>query len=135
MGMSFHCWFSPCAGNEEFTRPYLEGAKIPHNSQFAEDDWTPAEWNESAGGPEQVMAGFYRNGVVTRQYYRGDASVLEVGQGFMRLSGQEKRRVVRYIDDAFGLTTSSSSGAFLIVHAESGEKVGIYSPQEGLQLQ
>jgi hypothetical protein len=131
------CWFIICtgSGDEVFTRPELEDGKTPHNIQFADDPWTPQEWIDSRGSVSAVVDGFYKAGIVTNQsrHWRTGVPILEVGQGFMRLSGQEKRRVAKFMDYTFE-NTEGYGGTYLLRHAASGDSIGVYNT-EGLQLQ
>lgn len=114
-------------------RPYLEGAKLPHNSQWADDEWTPQAWIDSRGSASAVIEGFYEAGIITDQYTDGDVPVLEVGQKFLELSGQDKRRVVAFFDDTFGISRSGQ-GVLKVVFEKGDIPVGLFTA-EGLQLQ
>ncbi|MCC6597554.1 MAG: hypothetical protein IT559_02045 [Alphaproteobacteria bacterium] len=123
-------WGPPSA---DPTRPYLEGARLPNNSQWAEDEWTPQAWIDSRGSAAAVIEGFYETDIITDQYTDGDTPVLEVGQRFLDLSGQDKRRVAAFFDDTFGIT-NTEKGLFLIRFEKRSVPVGIFTKQ-GLQLQ
>jgi hypothetical protein len=125
-----YIWGPP---NTDPVRPYLEEGKIPHNSQWADDKWTPQDWIDSRGGSAKaVIDGFYSSGIVTDQYSDDDIPVLEVGQRFLELSDQDKRRVAMFIDDTFGIT--KAHGLFLIYFHKHETPVGLFT-SEGLQLQ
>lgn len=128
-------WVFPYWGvdQEQMVRPMLEDAKTPHNSQWDNDPWTPQDWIESRGGPQAVMSGFYNTGVIIDEYTDDDMPVLEVGQNFMRLSQEDKRHVVAFVDYVHGHTKNSGK-TINIVHRASGDLVGVYSA-DGLQLQ
>ena len=79
-----------------------------------------------------VIDGFYSSGIVTDQYSDDDIPVLEVGQRFLELSDQDKRRVAMFIDDTFGIT--KAHGLFLIYFHKHETPVGLFT-SEGLQLQ
>ena len=135
----FKCWFIVCeGGDEEYTRPELEDGKAPHNTEFADDPWTPQEWINAKGSATAVVDGFYKAGIVTDQSsegnWSGGAPVIEVGQGFMRLSGRDKRRVIKFMDETFKMTDTSPAHTILIRHKASGDSIGVYT-LEGLQLQ
>lgn len=116
-------------------RPYLNEAKLPHNSQWAEDGWTPQDWVEMRGGsPLNVIDGFYRADIITGQKFDKDVPVLEVGQGFLRLSAQEQRRVLAFIDDTYGVTSNSVAGVIEICLDHENETIGLFD-KNGLQLQ
>lgn len=129
-GVTKWIWGPPTA---PAVQPYLEGAKLPHNSQWADDQWTPQAWIESRGSAAAVIEGFYETGIITGQYTDGNIPVLEVGQRFIDLSGQDKRRVVAFFDDTFGITRSSP-GILKVVFEKDDLPVGLFSA-EGLQLQ
>lgn len=132
------CWFMPCtgSGDEVFTRPELEDGKTPHNTQFADDPWTPQEWIDSRGSVSAVVDGFYKAGIVTDQsrHWRTGVPILEVGQGFMRLSGQDKRRVAKFMDYTFQ-NSEGYGGTYTLRHKASGDSIGIYNTDRGLQIQ
>ena len=116
-------------------RPYLDEAKLPHNSQWAEDDWTPQDWVDARGGsPFNVIDGFYRADIITDQKFDKDVPVLEVGQGFLRLSAKEQRRVLAFIDDTYGVTSGSEAGVIEICLDHEGDIIGLFD-KDGLQLQ
>ena len=116
-------------------RPYLDEAKLPHNSQWAEDGWTPQDWVEMRGGsPLNVIDGFYRADIITGQKFDKDVPVLEVGQGFLRLSAQEQQRVLAFIDDTYGVTTNSEAGVIEICLDHKNETIGLFD-KNGLQIQ
>jgi hypothetical protein len=128
--LSKYIWGPP---NTNPVRPYLEEAKIPHNSQWADDQWRPQDWIDSRGGSAAaVIDGFYESGIITDQYTDGDIPVLEVGQRFLELSDQDKRRVAAFVDETFGITRQS--GLFLINFHKNDTPVGVFTAQ-GLQLQ
>ncbi len=117
------------------TQPYLDDSKIPHNTQWERDDWEPEDWIASKGSAKRVVDGLYAGNIITKQYEDGnDTPILEVGQGFMDLSAQDKRRVVMFVDHAFQVTSTAPDGMFYIYHQKSDEPLGLYTKQ-GLQLQ
>ncbi len=128
-------WIFPYWGWDQqlTTRPYLENGKTPHNSQWENDAWTPQDWIEAKGSARAVMDGLYRNHVIIDKDLDDDVPEVEVGQNFMRLSGQEKRRVAAFVDHAYKIT-NKSPGMYVLVHAASDDPVGVYTKQ-GLQLQ
>jgi hypothetical protein len=125
-----YIWGPP---NTDPVRPYLEEAKLPHNSQWADDQWQPEDWIKARGGSAKaVIDGFYNAGIITDQYTDDDIPVLEVGNRFLELSDQDKRRVAMFVDDTFGITRKS--GLFLIYYNRHDTPVGVFTAQ-GLQLQ
>ena len=131
--MWYYSWWSHHWKDQDF-KPYMDDPKMPHNTQWDDDLWTPQDWISHGGNAERVMDGFYKAQIVTRQYADDDMPILEVGQGFMRLSGQDQRRVVKFVDHVFGVTGNNEAGMFLINHAYSEETIGVYT-RTGLQLQ
>lgn len=126
-----YIWGPP---NTDPVRPYLRTAKVPHNSQWADDEWSPQDWIDDRGSAEAVIDGFYAAEIITDQYDEGDTPVLEVGQRFLDLSPQEKRRVVSFFDDVFGITSGTPNGVMLIYFHNDEEHVGVFN-KDGLQLQ
>lgn len=132
------CAFYPCSGGGDFDRPYLYDGKTPHNSQFDNDAWVPQDWIDAKGGSAQeVVSGFYRAGIVTDQYTTlySLSPVIEVGHGFMHLSGQDKRRVIEMVDYVGQYTAQKPGQTVLIYHKASGDEIGTYNAETGLQLQ
>lgn len=125
----------------DFKRPYLQDAKTPHPAQRERDVWTPDIWDPEGKSEQEVMRGFYDAKIVTGQYMDNDAvlfnrgggvPVLEVGNAFLRLSDEDKRRVVMYVDKVWGATAKSEM--MLINLERGGAPVGVYT-KGGLQLQ
>jgi hypothetical protein len=125
-------------------KPHIDDPKIPHNIQWKNglygQDWTPENWIRAKGSPEEVIKGFYRAGIITDQTDYDDVPVLEVGDAYLKLSGQEKRRIAEFMDYVFQVTEKSPAKMFYIFHEDSGfliwpgRPVGVYT-QAGLQLQ
>lgn len=115
-------------------RPYLEDGKTPHLSIYEHDTWTPQDWISSRGSASEVLDDLYKSGVITDQYERGGTPVLEVGPNFMKLSGQDKRRVAAFVDHMFRITDSNASGMFHLYDQKTCDPIGLYA-QNGLQLQ
>ncbi len=132
----FVCWWVPCGGDTDFTRPYLEDGKTPHNIQSANDDWEPQDWIDETRTAQDVMSGLYDAGIITDQGHGwlGREIKIEVGQGFMRLGARDKRRAIRFTDYVSGYTRAVPDAAIPIYHKASGEQIGLYTA-EGLQLQ
>ncbi len=127
-----YIWGPP---KSDFVRPHLEEAKLPHNSRWADDEWTPQDWINSRGGSAvAVINGFYEAGIISDQYFDDEMPVLEVGQNFLELGAQDKRRVVAFVDEVFGVTKISEAGVILILFHEKDKPIGVFNAQ-GLQLQ
>ncbi|MCB9983886.1 MAG: hypothetical protein H6861_09490 [Rhodospirillales bacterium] len=138
-----YIWGPP---QKDFVRPFLEEAKLPHNARWADDEWSPKDWIDSRGGSvKAVVDGLYRADIVADQYVDNDIPVLEVGQGFLELGAQDKRRVIAFMDEVFGVTKFSTPGVILIVFhqdkswlhdllEDNDERIGFFDAN-GLQLQ
>jgi hypothetical protein len=137
-GQGFWSWFFPTTGSD-FYRPYLDDAKTPHYSQWDADPWRPEDWGAARGSDNNVLDGLYAAGIIHEQYIERGIPVLEVGYNFMRLSDQDKIRVARFVDHAFGITATNPDAIFLI-KAESlyplgfNDDIAVYT-RHGLQLQ
>jgi hypothetical protein len=115
--------------------PYLEGAKHPHNTQWDDKNWEPADWAaQKPKGSLQVIQGFYTAGILQGQDVEDDVPVLIVGPNFYHLSGYDKRRVVAMVDDYYKITSSKLNGMFTVTDWRSKKPIGIYTAT-GLQLQ
>ena len=116
-------------------QPYLEDGKHPHNTQWDDKMWEPADWAaQRPNGGEDVIKGFYRAEILNRQYMDDDMPVLEVGPNFYHLSGYDKRRVTRMIDDYYQITANHENGMFMIYDWRSRQPIGSYTIH-GLQIQ
>ena len=134
----FWSWFFPTTGGD-FYRPYLDDAKTPHISQWEADPWQPEDWVAARGSHNRVLDGLYAAGIIQEQYIERGIPVLEVGHNFIRLSDQDKIRVARFVDHAFGITATNPDGVFLIKMESMyplgfDESIGVYT-RRGLQIQ
>ena len=120
--------------DQDFTQPYLEDGVTPHNSQWEYDHWRPEDWIESRGSAQNVMNGLIKGGIITKQYEKNDIPALEVGQAFLQLSGQDKRRVMAFVDHMYGITRSPEKGMFALYLQGSRQQIGLFT-RYGLQLQ
>lgn len=125
----------------DFSRPYAEDAKIPLPSQAGFDDWKPADWTAAKGSAQNVMEGLYAGHVLKKQYFDrgwipffhspGGAPVLRVGDDFMKLSDNDKRRVAAYVDSIW---QARKAGGGMRLESAQGDPIGIYTDR-GLSLQ
>ena len=116
-------------------KPYLEPPVGPQNSQWEEKKWEPADWSaQRAGGGKQVIRDFYRAEILSNQYVKDHVPVLEVGPNFYNLSGYDKRRVMRLIDDAYKITGDHENAMFTVTDWRTKKQIGLYTAN-GLQLQ
>lgn len=120
-----------------FERPYLEEGKMPHNSQWEDDTWTPQGWTDYAGSQEAVLSGLEGAGIITDYDLKGVDPELKVGRPFIRLSDLEKTHVVKYVDDVYGITKNNG-----VIEIEldnntwlwPNQTIGYYT-SKGLQIQ
>lgn len=122
--------------NPDFDARLLEGPKGPHNNQWNNSGWSPEGWAEFYGDKDTQIQQMVKVGILTDLSDMDDDDVaeIEVGQAFVRLSGQEKRRVIEYVDYAYGFTQRNPNGTILIQHDPTCCYIGIYT-KNGLQLQ
>ncbi|MFP4313147.1 MAG: hypothetical protein ACLFR0_02360 [Alphaproteobacteria bacterium] len=137
-------WWPSHWDDQDFM-PHLRDPKLPHNTQwqsglYNNEDWHPENWIRAKGSIRDVLDGFYKNDIIREQDVDGDIPVLVVGDGFMNLSGREKRRVATFIDYAFQVTTAAPAGMYSIYYYRTdtlfgrGNPIGAYT-SAGLQLQ
>lgn len=117
-----------------FSKPYTEDGKTPHNSQWDRQDWEPQDWIAQRKDAMTLIDGFYRAGILSGQYVKDDIPVLEVGPNFWRLGGQDRRRVAKTVDHVYQITAAKEFGLFHLVDGETGKVIGHYT-KDGLQIQ
>ena len=116
-------------------QPYLDDPKHPHNTQWDSMPWESADWAaQRSGGSDELIRGFYRAGILSKQYMDDDMPVLRVGPNFYNLSSRDKRRVTKALDDHFQITASHLNGMFLIEDWRTRKPIGTYTAH-GLHLQ
>lgn len=126
-------WWPSHWDNLDF-KPYLNDPKIPNNAQWNDDQWQPSDWADARGGVQPVVDGlFAANILVDVDAEPGDNEV-EVGHNFMRLSSNDKRRVIAFVDHAYGITAADPEAVISVDYEETDEPIGLYN-QAGLQLQ
>ena len=114
---------------------YVENARHTHNSQWNDSLWTPEMWlARYDGNGERLIHDWYHAGIITAQYDEDDVPVLEVGPGFYRLGGQDKRRVAATVDHIYGITAMAENSMMYLYDWNSGDQVGLYT-RYGLQMQ
>lgn len=115
--------------------PYLEDAKQPHNTQWDRQKWETADWSaQRPNGSADVIYGFYHAKILHKQYLDDDMPVLEVGPGFYSLSGGDKRRVTKLIDEHYRITSDHLNAMYVIHDWRTHEPIGTYTAH-GLSLQ
>lgn len=126
-------WWEGHWQDQDF-QPHYENGKHPHNTQWDDKAWLPQDWSSQRQSSTDLVKGFYRAGILSKQYMSGDVPVLEVGPNFYHLSGLDKRRVVQTVDDVFG-GTEKDPYMFYLKDWKTGEVLGLYTKSSGLQLQ
>lgn len=126
-------WWPSHWQNMDF-EPYLENGKDPHNTQWDRKIWKPADWVAQKGSTQDLLKGFYSAEILSDQYVDDDVPVLEVGPNFYHLSGFDKRRVARTVDEVYQITSSKPDGMFMLYDWRTKKAVGIYTAH-GLQIQ
>lgn len=137
-------WWPSHWENQDF-RPHLMDPKTPHNAQWharwnPSNGWTPEDWIAAEGSVDAVLKNLYDAEIIKEQTEDDDIPLLIVGDGFMHLSGQEKRRVVDFIDYGFQVTARPENAFFYIYYDRTkrlwsrGDPIGVYT-ETGLQLQ
>ena len=130
-------WFKrwwPSLWENDVERPYLLDPKTPHVHAWEDPEWDPEDWISQDVSAEDMIARFYTDGVITGQYEDNDLPVLEVGQGFMDLSNQDRLKVAKFVDYVYQITPRAENGMFYLYHHKTEEPIGIYTAR-GLQLQ
>lgn len=117
----FERFFGDLSFTEPRHAPYLDAEKIPHQNQYYDDNWSPADWIDDRGSAQAVIDGFYEAGVLTDQFDAEDYDpeserppFVEVGQPFLRLSQLEQRRILTFFDATYQVT-SLSHGVFEVL--------------------
>jgi hypothetical protein len=124
---SIFFWW-PGHWEQDLSRLYLEDGKTPQPGQWENDAWRPVDWVVGAGGAQAMMDALYREDIIRDRYEDDGLAVVKVGQGFMQLSGRDKRRVAAFVDAVCGY------GTFELRHYRKETPLGLYTPY-GLQLQ
>lgn len=120
--------------NKGYTSPYLNDALRVNNAQWDMEEWDISRWQSSDGQGIDLVKHFYDSGLITDQYQAKQGLILEVSDLFLRLSDQDKRKIVLVVDDAYGVTLGGGPGGFFIEHDRTNSIIGAYT-QHGLQLQ
>ncbi|MBI4031471.1 MAG: hypothetical protein HY370_07310 [Proteobacteria bacterium] len=116
-------------------RPYIEEGQHQHNSQWDKSLWEPAHWIEQKPGDRlQIMRDFYKSDILRGQYEDNDVPVLEVGPAFYMLGGEDRRRVVRTVDEIYEITPMHENAMFMLYDWRTKKPIGAYT-RYGLQLQ
>lgn len=126
-------WYGDHWENQDFI-PYYDNGTEPHNNQWDDKTWTPANWVEMSGktGPEfihhlQVIDILGSNGV------EDGAPYINVGPNFYHLSGYDKRRVAATLDYVYNVTAKTPK-MFYLRDAKTEKFIGYYT-KDGLTLE
>ena len=118
-------YFFDC-GKDVHDRMYLQSNENAYDSAW-NDSWKPVDWADSAESAQAVIDNFYARRVLTDQFLNRDTPVLEVGQGFIDLSSQDQRRVVRFVAYAFDIDGLTGNGAMQVQLDRKDAPVGLYN--------
>lgn len=114
-------------------QPYLKDEKLGQRSLWDNDQWTPEAWIRDAGDARRIMRDLYAADIVTDQYKNSDdIPVLEVGEGYKRLSMLDRNRIAQFVDHVFEITSSEENGMFFITFKGQKHPIGVYN-KYGLQ--
>lgn len=109
------------------------GPMSEFHTTLYDQNWTPNSWMGENANPQDIIDGFYRAGIITAQESDGDIPVIEVGQAFLELSGQDKRRIITFMDAVYGITANNENGVIHIEHEDYRGIIGVYT-QDGLNM-
>ncbi len=127
-------WWESHWKNQDFI-PYYDNGTDPHNSQWSDSTWTPADWIKASGGNgESLVQTWLANGIIAGSYKDSDGiPYLDVGPNFYHLSGYDKRRVTETLDAIYQITAKKPSMYYLKDPATK-QVIGTYTKQ-GLTLE
>lgn len=126
-------WWESHWVNLDF-EPYLETAKLPHNTQWDRHPWKPEDWIAQRTDTNGLIRGFYNADILRRQIMKDDVPVLVVGPRFYMLGGEDKRRVAATVDYVYKITSSRLNGMYMLYDWKTDKPIGSYT-QHGLQIQ
>lgn len=115
-------------------QPYLENAKHPHPTQWADRDWYAEDWIAQRQSGLALVQGYYNANIIRDQDVDDGMPVLIVGPNFYHLSGYDKRRVVHTIDVVYGVTARQQGAAITLKDWHTKRAIGYFDTQ-GLTLQ
>tara|TARA_B100001989_G_scaffold216504_1_gene167364 strand:- start:648 stop:1127 length:480 start_codon:yes stop_codon:yes gene_type:complete len=109
--------------------PYLGHQQIRQRSLWDGDDWTPEAWIKDAGDERRIMRDLYQSHIILDQHKDSqNIPVLVVGDPFKKLSDMDARRVLKFIDYVFEITTSEKDGMFYVYHIDDSKNpMGLYN--------
>lgn len=120
-------WWPSHWKNLDF-QPYLDGEKFIQRGLWDRDTWTPQAWIKDAGDAKRIMRDLYSVDIIRDQYTDDhNIPVLVVGPTFMRLSGLDRRRVLKFVDYVFKITESEENGMFFVFSSENDDDpIGVF---------
>lgn len=115
-------------------QPYLGHQQIRHRGLWDGDDWTPEGWINDAGDERRIMRDLYKSQIIMDQNKdSNNIPVLIVGDPYKKLSDVDARRVLKFVDYIFEITTSEQHGMFYVYHIDDLKTpMGLYN-QYGFQ--
>jgi hypothetical protein len=127
-------WWPSHWTNQDFVPNYDNGTD-PHQSQWAGENWTPADWIKSEGGDgTKLVQKWMTAGIIVGSYKdMSGIPYLEIGPNFYHLSGLDKRKVTETLDAVYQVT-ANKPGMYFIKDAATQKVIGTFS-KEGLNLE
>lgn len=130
----FGWWWWSHWDNQDFS-PYYDNGTDPHNNQWSDSNWTPADWIQSSGvDGVALVQRWVTAGIIDGSYKDcDDIPYLDVGANFYHLSGFDKRRVMETVDAVYQVT-NQKPGLFFLKDPKTHKIIGTYTKQ-GLTLE
>jgi hypothetical protein len=125
-------WWPSHWEDQDF-KPYPDNPKHTHYSRFEENDWVPGDWISQRASGDRLIKELYVANILHKQYMDDDMPVLEVGPGFYKLGGRDKRRVLQTVDEVYQITAAKPYGLFMVHDWKTHKPIGAYT-QYGLQM-
>lgn len=129
-------WPKPHKYTAQDFRPYNQDPLLHQNRQWDSDGWSPQNWVNGGKSVEDVIDGFYENGLLVKQDVNCDnIPTLKVGEKFLHLSYREQNRIATFMDYAYGLTSGAGggNGMYYLAYRRRADVIGVYTPL-GLQI-
>lgn len=128
-------WWWPSHWTDQDFNPHYANGTDPHNSQWAGNNWTPADWIKAEGGDGTKLVQKWINADIIIGSYKDISGVpyLEIGPNFYHLSGLDKRKVTETLDAIYQVT-ANKPGMYFIKDGQTQKVIGTFS-KEGLNLE
>lgn len=127
-------WPKPHKYTGEDFQPYSQNPILQQNRQWDRDGWSPQNWVSPGRNAQDVIDGFFENGLLVKQDVNCDnIPTLKVGEKFLHLSYREQNRIAAFMDYAYGLTSASTGGTYFLTYRRRADVIGVYTPA-GLQM-